>query len=313
MKIAVISVYFGKWVPYHKLWLKSCEYNPEIDFYVIGDQRMNDLPANVHTIIISLDEIRSMASKKLGVEISLKTPYKLCDYRPMYGLIFEDYLRGYDYWGHCDMDMIFGNISQFLRKYELEKYDKFLDLGHLSLYRNTPENNSRFKLSGGKYTWEQVVTEDRNHWFDEWVGIDQKFKDHNIPLFDRRIFSDIAEIYKRFKNAYNDPQNYKYQLFYWHEGGTYYQYWNGNKLEKLEVIYIHFKRRGFGKENFDSSDVRTFVIGPDGFTKWETDNFTLEDVKRLNPYRSVFFEKFEFYRFKGGRAINKIKRIIGIA
>ena len=120
MQIAVISVYFGKWVPYHKLWLKSCECNPEIDFFVIGDQKMDDLPNNVHIINISLNEIRALASQKLGRDISLKTPYKLCDYKPMYGLIFEEYLQGYDYWGHCDMDMIFGNISKFLKMYEVE-------------------------------------------------------------------------------------------------------------------------------------------------------------------------------------------------
>ena len=310
MQIAVISVYFGKWVPYHKLWLKSCECNPEIDFFVIGDQKMDDLPNNVHIINISLNEIRALASQKLGRDISLKTPYKLCDYKPMYGLIFEEYLQGYDYWGHCDMDMIFGNISKFLKMYEVEKYEKFLDLGHLSLYRNTPENNRRFKLNGGKFTWEQVVTEDKNHWFDEWVGIDQKLKDHNIPLFDKRIFADIAEIYRRFKNAYNDPQNYKHQIFYWHDGGTYYQYWNGKGFEKTELIYIHFKRRGFGKEGFDADSVQTFVIGPDGFTKRDNDHFTLGDVQRLNPYKNDLSEKLEYYRFKGDRAIKKIKRII---
>lgn len=312
MRIAVICVYFGKWVPYHKLWLKSCERNPDIDFFVIGDQEMHGLPQNVHTINLSLEEIKETASAKLGRDVVLNSPYKLCDYRPMYGLIFEDYLKEYDYWGHCDMDMVFGNISKFLREYNLQDYEKFLDLGHLSLYRNTPENNLRFKLSGGKFSWEEVVAEDRNHWFDELIGIDQKFKDHQISLFEKRIYADISEIHRRFTNAFNSPMNSKYQVFYWYDGSAFYQHWNGSGFEKTELIYIHFKRRGYGRESFDADTSDIFVIGPNGFTRREDDHFTLDDIKTLNPYKSAVTERIEYYRFKAGRAVKKAKRIAGI-
>ena len=66
----------------------------------------------------------------------------------MYGEIFEDYLLGYDFWGMCDMDMIFGDLSRFITTDILEKHDKIYQLGHLTLYRNNKEVNGRFRLDG---------------------------------------------------------------------------------------------------------------------------------------------------------------------
>ena len=44
--------------------------------------------------------------------ISLERPYKLCDYKPSYGEVFKDELAGYDFWGNCDIDLVWGNIKK---------------------------------------------------------------------------------------------------------------------------------------------------------------------------------------------------------
>ena len=36
------------------------------------------------------------------------------DLRPAYGVLFEEYLDGYDFWGHCDLDVLFGRIRDHL-------------------------------------------------------------------------------------------------------------------------------------------------------------------------------------------------------
>ena len=36
-KVCVIGVYFGKLPEYFNLWLKSCEYNKDIDFLIVSD------------------------------------------------------------------------------------------------------------------------------------------------------------------------------------------------------------------------------------------------------------------------------------
>ena len=52
-KIAVLSVYYGTLPPYYRLWLRSCEYNPTIDFYLVTDIAVENLPKNVHVIPLS--------------------------------------------------------------------------------------------------------------------------------------------------------------------------------------------------------------------------------------------------------------------
>ena len=77
-------------------------------------------------------------------EITLSKPQKLCDYKCAYGVIFEDYIQDYDWWGHCDLDQIFGNLNMFVTEDMLRKYDKLFSLGHLSLYKNSYKNNRIF-------------------------------------------------------------------------------------------------------------------------------------------------------------------------
>lgn len=89
----------------------------------------------------------------------------------MFGLIFEDILQDYEYWGHCDFDMVFGNLQKYFDEPELINYQKFLPLGHLALYRNTDENNRRFMLNGSKFSYRDVLKTNTPMAFDEMAGI----------------------------------------------------------------------------------------------------------------------------------------------
>jgi hypothetical protein len=83
-----------------------------------------------------------LASQKLGLEINLFDGYKLCDFKPTYGVVFEDYLNHYDFWGYCDIDVIWGRISRFITEEILNTYDIVTTktaylAGHFTLYRNS--------------------------------------------------------------------------------------------------------------------------------------------------------------------------------
>ena len=125
-KIAILTVYYGKLPPYFDLWLRSCEFNETIDFYVVTDNKLCNLPKNVNIIDITLKDFCALAEKKLHKKVRIDTPYKLCDFKPMYGHILEDYLSDYDYWGHCDVDLIFGDLRKFFNLYKINNYDRFL-------------------------------------------------------------------------------------------------------------------------------------------------------------------------------------------
>ena len=112
-KIAILVVYYGEFPPYFDLW-------------IVTDNKFDDLPDNVKIINITLDEFRKLAEKKLHKKVRIDYPYKLCDFKPLYGHILEDYLSDYDYWGHCDVDLIFGDLRRFFSEYKINKYEDML-------------------------------------------------------------------------------------------------------------------------------------------------------------------------------------------
>lgn len=49
--------------------------------------------------------------------------YKFCDYKPLFGRLFQEELDGYTHWGWCDMDVIWGNImEEYTRGYNDEDF-----------------------------------------------------------------------------------------------------------------------------------------------------------------------------------------------
>lgn len=306
-KIAVISVYYGILPPYYRLWLRSCEYNPTIDFYLVTDIPLHNLPKNVRIIPLAMNELHALVENKLGLKVCMDKPYKICDYKPMFGQIFEDYLRGYDYWGHCDMDMIFGDLQFFLDKYHLENYERFLYLGHLSFYHNTEESNKNYRLDGSLCgDWKQVVTSPQNYAFDESSGIYSIYKKHHIAIFDKRIFADIGTIHSRFCLALQD-KNYKNQVFYWENGHVYRAYYENHVMQKDEFIYIHFQKRNLTKEPFDGSKATAFFIGPKGFAK-KINKVTLQDIRRWNPYPGIVYSQWEEWKRTWKKTMLRVKR-----
>ena len=295
-KICIIGVYFGTFPQYFPLWLKSCEQNSDIDFLIIGDQLLTNLPSNVTCVQMSLDDIRARATNALGFNAVLEAPYKCCDYRPMFGLIFADLLERYDYWGHCDFDMIFGDLSSYFERYSLETYDKFLTWGHLSLYRNADEVNKRF-LQGD---YKRIYTMAENVAFDEIYGIGQVFIKNAAPMFREKIFADIASTYHRYRLVEEGKQdkpgnNYANQTFYWENGKVFRAYFVDGVLHKEEFVYIHFKKRPNFPLNFDAANCDAFYITNHGFEP-KVGEVTMEDILRTNPNPGAAHERQEYRR-----------------
>ena len=97
--ICIIGVYFGELPKYFNLWKMSAEYNHGVDFLIVTDQSLKDLPANVRTLQMSLGDMESLAACELNLtDVSIKRPYKCCDFKPVYGIIFREYVKEYEYW-----------------------------------------------------------------------------------------------------------------------------------------------------------------------------------------------------------------------
>lgn len=117
-KIALVMPYYGVLPPYFNFFLRSLE-GKNLDVLFFSDLAVEKHPENFKPIEMSFDEFKRLAAEKLGVPVRLDSPKRLCDFKPMYGKIFEDYLAGYDYWAFGDCDLIFGNAFSSLLEREL--------------------------------------------------------------------------------------------------------------------------------------------------------------------------------------------------
>ena len=165
-----------------RLWLKSCKANPTVNWIIFTDDKTEyDYPDNVKVYYTTLDEIRERFQSFYDFPIVLDRGWKLCDYKIAYGEIFEKELKGYDFWGNCDIDLMWGNIRKFYTDEILEKYDKIGYQAHSTLYKNTPEVNKRYRtVIDGLDNYKMAFSESEGHAFDE-VGIEEIYKKLNIP------------------------------------------------------------------------------------------------------------------------------------
>src|SRR5699024_8951933 len=114
-------------------------------------------PKNVHRIVMNFDECKRIIQSHFDFSIALKSPKKLCDYKCAYGYVFQDYLTDYDWWGHCDLDQVFGDLGTFITDERLNTVDKIYSIGHLTLYRNTEANNQIFMSEIEGRAWYKEV------------------------------------------------------------------------------------------------------------------------------------------------------------
>jgi len=102
---------------------------------------------------LTLEEFNRRASDGLGMRIAIEPAfrYKLCDFKPTYGVVFSDDLGPFDYWGCSDMDVIWGDIRSFVTDAVLQEHDIVTSrvrklAGHFTLFRNTPSINRTYEL-----------------------------------------------------------------------------------------------------------------------------------------------------------------------
>lgn len=247
--IALVVLYFGKIPDYAKLFFYSLQYNSSIDVLLFTDQELESGSNNLIIYHTTFDKIKKRIQDKFDFNIVLEKPYKLCDFRPAYGYIFEDELKKYDFWGHCDLDMVLGNIRSFLSEDVLNKYDKIYQHGHLCLYRNTEINNKLFMAKVGM-DYKAVFTTPVNCVFDEVKGMQSKCDLLNVRTYKRRDCADISPWHDSFirvesylSNLEKEQFNYREQVFYWEEGHLYRAYVSGDNIFQDEFNYLHFQKR----------------------------------------------------------------------
>ena len=81
-----------------------------------------------------------LVSVKTGLPCAKNTPRACCDLRPLFGLLFEDRLTGYEWFGWCDLDILTGNLDELvvprLDNLDLYTVSDEQPFGSLTLVRN---------------------------------------------------------------------------------------------------------------------------------------------------------------------------------
>jgi len=207
MKILLIIPFFGKTPGWMDYFLLSCSYNPNINWLLYSDIVIkSELPKNVHLEKVNLEDFNKLATSRLNLPVRIINPYKICDFRPAFGQIFSDFIEDFDFWGYCDLDLVFGRIFNFIQPEHLLEYDvittkKNYFSGHFTIYRNNKESREFYKK-----IWNvKNILKDNNKHF----AIDEKSN-----LIGRKIYGNNKNLCIPYQNFIQRGINtFKYRFY----------------------------------------------------------------------------------------------------
>lgn len=293
--IILINCYFGKLPEYFDLWLKSVKANPTVDFLIVtDDKRKFEYPKNVKVKYTTFEKLCSEIKSNFDFEICLNKPYKLCEYKPFYNLFFQEIVKKYDFWGYCDLDLIFGDIRKFVNEEVLNTYEKIYNRGHLTLFKNSLKINkviSCEKKFKNFYNYREAFSTNYVCHFDEGAGITKLFQKNNILSYDEPDYADINMKYNNFNLLFRkdiSPNNPG--IFLWKDGKLYFCF----NEKKVEIIYAHFQKRRM-LNNLSNINDESFLIIPNSFIDYY-DDYNSDMCKYLK--RSLIYTYYIKKRLK---------------
>jgi len=182
MKKVFVLTQFGKPHEWTQKYFENIKRLGQYGWYwkIFTPNKFENVPSNVEIIPMTIEEFNTLIEKKVGVNpmnfITEKgVPDKaVSDFYVATGVIFEDYLKGYDFWGITNWDVVFGRLDNYLPDEMLSELDVFSDdvgiiNGVFSLFRNIPKVNNLFREIPGI---ENMLTEHKLFGIDEYYLID---------------------------------------------------------------------------------------------------------------------------------------------
>ena len=300
-KCAFILPYYGHFPNYFQLFLNSCAQNSDYDWLLFTDDHTQyEFPSNVKVHYESFKDMKLRAQKAFNFPINLEAPYKLCDYRPAYGLIFNEYLKEYRFWGPCDCDLIFGILDHFISENTLNEYDKIFIQGHCALYRNNSEINSAFRKKIGKKTlYKEVYTSSRAFTFDESylpTNVNRVFIENGYKVFTQDLSANTDSRSSVFKLTHYDQglgvymtEKRLHAVYTWNKGFLSRSYFRLGEFVTHELMYIHLQRRPM-KMDSGLEQANLYKILPGHFTALE-----FKEINK-NNFKNIRWKEFNFHK-----------------
>lgn len=175
------------------------------------------------------EECKKLISERLEINFMASNPYKLCDIKPAYGVVFSDYVKDYDFYGFGDIDVIYGDIRKFVTEDVLNNdcitFNNNRVNGHLCFFRNREENKQAFTTIPD---WRQKME------LSYYCGIDEKNHFFSIPsVFARESFNTPLSPFIPWMDG---KLIFPYE-WYWQNGML-----TNNMDKDFEFLYLHFMR-----------------------------------------------------------------------
>ncbi len=175
---------------------------------IFTPNKYENLPPNVEIVDMTIEQYADLVKEKLDVRPNLFITPKggpsvhITDFYIFSGIIFEDYIKGFDFWGITNMDVVYGRLDHFIPDRLLQDCDVFTDdvetiNGVFCLWRNTEKINNLFRRIGN---WREMLGQSvcngcLNSGKHSLFGSDEYY---------------MTEIMKQVKNELN----YKYPKYY---------------------------------------------------------------------------------------------------
>ena len=285
--IRLVVPFFGPLPPHLPLVLRSMGANPDVSWLLMTDQRVTGAPPNVTVQMWSFEDLVTRIRDFFHFEVSLEEPYKLCDFRPAFGAIFAEELAGYDFWGHCDLDLIFGRIRDHLPAVAFEA-DKVLFNGNFSLYRNTEATAAWYRHEVGKVSYRDALSNPAAMHFDEWAGIYYIVEDLGAPSWHENVIFDIS--FHRYRTRAEPTAGRGLARYAWEDGEVCEYRLSRGRPVRSTALLIHFQKRVLRPPSPQVIAANGYWIEPNGFTvqkrvtPWSVRSATIPRGHELLPF-----------------------------
>lgn len=189
-----------------------------------------------------------------------------------------------------------GDLSNFLTDSVLSQYDKLFCLGHMTIYKNSVENNRIFmNRLNGIPIFQKAYSTNKSCCFDEvWKdenNVNTLFRQAGKAILSKDYSLNIDFGHTKFVRVIyvgrNEPnnghgyvyENYKPWVYIWAKGHIFRYVVDGTQLLREEYMYIHLQKRKM-KVKVDSY-VDVIKIVPNSFLPLEVTSVTLDNFRKI--------------------------------
>ncbi|CAA0082046.1 Uncharacterised protein [BD1-7 clade bacterium] len=247
MRTALLVPYFGPLPVWWPLFVESVKYNPSYTFFLFTDQNVDHGADNLVVIPETFSNYCSKIGQLLNFDFNPKNPYKLCDARPVFGHLHQELIEGFDFYGYCDVDLIFGRIDDFMpenpTQYRAISTHDRRTAGHFSIFKNVEKNRLAYHKIRNL---QQLLTDHKHHGVDENHFSRIYYRHKSKPMWLRKLLFKFSWHTSRnyFKEQYTTPYTHNPWIagsfefpteWYWKNGSI-----TNNRDGNREFMYLHF-------------------------------------------------------------------------